>query len=70
MNQKLTEGNISKTKPPILEVIKYLKELKSAWAIVEEKAAKGNIDSNKSQNNKNNNEENSDNSNIKLNTKG
>ncbi len=70
MNQKLTEGNISKTKPPILEVIKYLKELKSAWAVVEEKAAKGNIDSNKSQNNKNNNEENSDNSNIKLNTKG
>ena len=70
MNQKLTEGNISKTKPPILEVIKYLKELKSAWAVVEEKAAKGNIDSNKSQNNKNNNEEISDNSNIKLNTKG
>ena len=53
-----------------MEVIKYLKELKSAWAVVEEKAAKGNIDSNKPQNNKNNNEENSDNSNIKLNTKG
>lgn len=44
MNQKLTEGNISKTKPPVLEVIKYLKELKSAWAAVEEKALKGNID--------------------------
>lgn len=31
MNQRLTEGNISKKKEPLLEVIKYLKELKSAW---------------------------------------
>ena len=37
MNQRLTEANISKTKPPILEVIKYLKELKGAWEGVEEK---------------------------------
>ena len=37
MNQRLTEANISKTKPPILEVIKYLKELKTAWEAVEEK---------------------------------
>ena len=37
MNQRLTEANISKTKPPILEVIKYLKELKTAWEGVEEK---------------------------------
>ncbi|MEI0579567.1 flagellar export chaperone FliS [Brachyspira pilosicoli] len=37
MNQRLTEANISKTKPPILEVIKYLKELKTAWEGVEQK---------------------------------
>ena len=37
MNQRLTEANISKTKPPILEVVKYLKELKTAWEGVEEK---------------------------------
>lgn len=46
MNQKLTEGNISKTKPPLLEVIKYLKELKTAWEGVEEKIARGNIENN------------------------
>lgn len=67
MNQKLTEGNISKTKPPVLEVIKYLKELKSAWAVVEEKAAKGNID-NSNKADKSDNKENSEN--IKLNIKG
>ena len=66
MNQKLTEGNVSKTKPPVLEVIKYLKELKSAWEVAEEKVAKGNIDSN----NNGNNKEGSGNSNIKLNIKG
>ena len=66
MNQKLTEGNVSKTKPPVLEVIKYLKELKSAWEVAEEKVAKGNIDSNNNVNNK----ESSGNSNIKLNIKG
>ena len=66
MNQRLTEANISKTKPPILEVIKYLKELKSAWEVAEEKVAKGNIDSN----NNGNNKESSGNSNIKLNIKG
>lgn len=64
MNQKLTEGNISKTKPPVLEVIKYLKELKSAWVIVEEKALKGNTDKvniNKGNTNKENiNKENTD----------
>ncbi len=64
MNQKLTEGNISKTKPPVLEVIKYLKELKSAWVIVEEKALKGNTDKvniNKENTNKENiNKENTD----------
>ena len=72
MNQKLTEGNISKTKPPVLEVIKYLKELKEAWAVVEEKVAKGNGDSNANKSsNKNNNNENKENSeNIKLNIKG
>lgn len=81
MNQKLTEGNISKTKEPVLEVIKYLKELKSAWAVVEEKVLKGNIEGNinKGNTNKentssnlnkssNNNEESSEN--IKLNIKG
>ncbi len=66
MNQKLTEGNVSKTKPPVLEVIKYLKELKSAWEVAEEKVAKENIDSN----NNGNNKESSGNSNIKLNIKG
>lgn len=44
MNQKLTEGNISKTKPPLLEVIRYLKELKMAWEGVEEQIAKGNTE--------------------------
>ncbi len=44
MNQKLTEGNISKTKPPLLEVIRYLKELKTAWESVEEQMSKGNTD--------------------------
>ena len=44
MNQKLTEGNISKTKPPLLEVIRYLKELKMAWEGVEEQLAKGNVE--------------------------
>ena len=66
MNQKLTEGTVSKTKPQVLEVIKYLKELKSAWEVAEEKVAKGNIDSN----NNGNNKESSGNSNIKLNIKG
>ena len=42
MNQKLTEGNISKTKPPLLEVIRYLKELKTAWEGVEAQLSKGN----------------------------
>lgn len=72
MNQKLTEGNISKTKPPVLEVIKYLKELKEAWVVVEEKVAKGNGDSNTNKSsNKNDNNENKENSeNIKLNIKG
>mgnify|MGYP002524420146 FL=1 len=74
MNQKLTEGNISKTKPPVLEVIKYLKELKEAWVVVEEKVSKGNIDSNsnKSSNNNENNESNNskEKSEIKLNIKG
>lgn len=72
MNQKLTEGNISKTKPPVLEVIKYLKELKEAWVVVEEKVAKGNTDSNTNKSsNKNDNNENKENSeNIKLNIKG
>ena len=45
MNQKLTEGNISKTKPPLLEVIRYLKELKTAWEGVEEQLSKGNVSS-------------------------
>ena len=44
MTQKLTEGNISKTKPPLLEVLKYLKELKTAWEGVEEKLAKGEVE--------------------------
>lgn len=44
MNQKLTEGNISKTKPPILEVIRYLKELKTAWEGVEEQMSKSCIE--------------------------
>lgn len=75
MNQKLTEGNISKTKPPVLEVIKYLKELKEAWVVVEEKVSKGNVDSNanKSSNNNENNEinkESKEKSEIKLNIKG
>lgn len=69
MNQKLTEGNISKTKPPVLEVIKYLKELKEAWVVVEEKVSKGNIDSNKNENNEIN-KESKENSEIKLNIKG
>lgn len=43
MTQKLTEGNISKTKPPLLEVVKYLKELKTAWEGVEEKVARGEV---------------------------
>ena len=42
MNQRLTEANISKTKPPILEVIKYLKELKGAWEGVEQKLSSSN----------------------------
>lgn len=72
MNQKLTEGNISKTKPPVLEVIKYLKELKEAWVVVEEKVAKGNTDSNinKSSNKNDNNESKENSENIKLNIKG
>lgn len=41
MNQRLTEGNISKIKEPIIEVIKYLKELKSAWESAEANLAKG-----------------------------
>lgn len=44
MNQRLTEANISKTKPPILEVIKYLKELKGAWEGVEQKLSSNNAD--------------------------
>ena len=52
MNQKLTEGNISKTKPPLLEVIRYLKELKIAWEGVEEQLAKGNIENKTSSANK------------------
>ena len=75
MNQKLTEGNISKTKPPVLEVIKYLKELKEAWVVVEEKVSKGNVDSNAnkpSNKNENNeiNKESKEKSEIKLNIKG
>lgn len=70
MNQKLTEGNISKTKPPVLEVIKYLKELKEAWVVVEEKVSKGNTDSNKSSNKNDNNESKENSENIKLNIKG
>lgn len=50
MNQKLTEGNISKTKPPLLEVIRYLKELKTAWEGVEEQMAKGNTENKSSSN--------------------
>lgn len=46
MNQRLTEANISKTKPPILEVIKYLKELKGAWEGVEQKLSSNNADNN------------------------
>ncbi|WP_157152024.1 flagellar export chaperone FliS [Brachyspira sp. SAP_772] len=42
MNQRLTEANISKTKPPILEVIKYLQELKGAWESVEQKMSSSN----------------------------
>ncbi|MEI0530261.1 flagellar export chaperone FliS [Brachyspira pilosicoli] len=45
MNQRLTEANISKTKPPILEVVKYLKELKTAWEGVEEKMSSSNVNS-------------------------
>lgn len=46
MNQRLTEANISKTKPPILEVVKYLKELKGAWEGVEQKMSSSNITAN------------------------
>ena len=46
INQRLTEANISKTKPPILEVIKYLKELKGAWEGVEQKLSSNNVDNN------------------------
>lgn len=46
MNQRLTEANISKTKPPILEVVKYLKELKGAWEGVEQKMSSSNITTN------------------------
>ena len=52
MNQKLTEGNISKTKPPLLEVIRYLKELKTAWETVEDKVAKNSSLESKEQQNK------------------
>lgn len=45
MNQRLTEANISKTKPPILEVIKYLQELKGAWESVEQKMSSSNYTS-------------------------
>lgn len=67
MNQKLTEGNISKTKPPLLEVIRYLKELKTAWEGVEEQMAKGNTD-NKASSNKDNSS--SSNGDSKLNITG
>ena len=68
MNQKLTEGNISKTKPPLLEVIRYLKELKTAWEGVEEQMSKANSESKASSNsNKDNSSSNSD---SKLNITG
>ena len=68
MNQKLTEGNISKTKPPLLEVIRYLKELKTAWEGVEEQMAKANSESKASSNNSKDNS--SSNSDSKLNITG
>ena len=68
MNQKLTEGNISKTKPPLLEVIRYLKELKTAWEGVEEQMAKANSESKASSNN--NKDNSSSNSDSKLNITG
>lgn len=40
MNQRLTEGNIAKTKEPVYEVIKYLKELKLAWESAETNVSK------------------------------
>ena len=57
MNQKLTEGNISKTKPPLLEVIRYLKELKTAWEGVEEQLSKGNASSSSKKNDDSSNTE-------------
>lgn len=68
MNQKLTEGNISKTKPPLLEVIRYLKELKTAWEGVEEQMAKANSENKASSNN--NKDNSSSNSDSKLNITG
>ncbi len=40
MNQKLTEANIAKSKEPLIEVIEYLKELKTAWQEAEVNIAK------------------------------
>lgn len=40
MNQKLTEADISKNKQPIIEVLKYLKELKAAWDSAESNYSK------------------------------
>lgn len=34
MNKRLSEANISKDKKPIIEVIDYLKELRTAWASI------------------------------------
>ncbi|MBW5409535.1 flagellar export chaperone FliS [Brachyspira hampsonii] len=68
MNQKLTEGNISKTKPPLLEVIRYLKELKTAWEGVEEQMSKTNSESKAAPNNSKDNS--SQNSDSKLNITG
>ncbi|KLI30550.1 flagellar export chaperone FliS [Brachyspira hyodysenteriae] len=71
MNQKLTEGNISKTKPPLLEVIRYLKELKTAWEGVEEQMSKANTENKTSANNNSkDNSSSSSNTDSKLNITG
>ncbi len=33
LNNRLIEGNIKKTKEPVMEVLKHLQELREAWAV-------------------------------------